>query len=148
MIETIRRALDAKGNLRVPARDLAPRADLYAAGLTPFAAIGLNDDNASVPAANVPATPATAGPHTLTLNASADCWFEITDADGNKVDSGMLHAGDSRSWHSAGVLHVTLGNAGGVSVTRDGQPFALDSVGHANVAHFDVFGSSGASEND
>jgi hypothetical protein len=39
MIETIRRALDAKGNLRVPARDLAPRADLYAAGLTPFAAI-------------------------------------------------------------------------------------------------------------
>ncbi len=27
MIETIRRALDAKGNLRVPARDLAPRAD-------------------------------------------------------------------------------------------------------------------------
>ena len=59
-----------------------------------------------------------------------------------------LHAGDRRSWHSAGVLHVTLGNTGGVSVTRDGQPFALDSVGHANVAHFDVFGSSGASEND
>ena len=39
MIETIRRALDTKGNLRVPARDLAPRADLYAAGLTPLAAI-------------------------------------------------------------------------------------------------------------
>ncbi|HEY8071936.1 MAG TPA: phosphopantetheine-binding protein [Methylocystis sp.] len=39
MIETIRRALDRKGNLRVPTRDLAPRADLYAAGLTPLAAI-------------------------------------------------------------------------------------------------------------
>ena len=39
MIETIRRTLDTKGNLRVPARDLAPRADLYAAGLTPLAAI-------------------------------------------------------------------------------------------------------------
>jgi cytoskeleton protein RodZ len=122
----------------------------FRASMTPFAAIGLNDDGAaSTATANaVPAVSAPAGQHTLTLNASADCWFEITDANGDKVDSGMLHAGDSRSWHSAGVLHVTLGNAGGVSVTRDGQPFALDSVGHANVAHFDVFGSSGASEND
>lgn len=125
----------------------------FRASMTPFSAIGLNDDGAAsapAPAANM--TPATtsapAGQHTLTLDASADCWFEITDADGNKVDSGMLHAGDSRSWHSMGALHVTLGNSGGVSVTRDGQPFPLDSVGHANVAHFDVFGSSGASEND
>jgi acyl carrier protein len=39
MIETIRRAIDTKGNLRVAARDLALRADLYAAGLTPLAAI-------------------------------------------------------------------------------------------------------------
>jgi acyl carrier protein len=39
MIETIRRAIDTKGNLRVPARDLAPGTDLYAAGLTPLAAI-------------------------------------------------------------------------------------------------------------
>jgi cytoskeleton protein RodZ len=120
----------------------------FRASMTPFAAIGLNDDGAATTAAAAPASSAPASQHTLTLNASADCWFEITDADGNKVDSGMLHAGDSRSWHAAGVLHVTLGNAGGVSVTRDGQPFALDSVGHANVAHFDVFGSAGASEND
>ena len=132
-----------------PAVDDTP----FRASMTPFSAIDLNDDSASAPAANTtpPATAAPAAPagqHTLTLNASGDCWFEITDADGNKVDSGMLHAGDSRSWHSAGVLHVTLGNAGGVSVTRDGQPFALDSSQHANVAHFDVFGSSGASENN
>lgn len=121
----------------------------FRASMTPFAAIGLNDEGASIPVAGkAPSVATPSGQHTLTLNASADCWFEITDADGNKIDSGMLHAGDSRSWHSTGVLHVTLGNAGGVSVTRDGQPFALDSVGHANVAHFDVFGSPGASEND
>lgn len=124
----------------------------FRASIAPFAAIDMNDDDnaASTPAADTTpaATSAPAGRHTLTLNASADCWFEITDADGNKVDSGMLHAGDSRSWNSAGVLHVTLGNASGVSVTRDGQPFALDSAGRANVAHFDVFGSPGASQND
>src|SRR5690348_9017480 len=121
----------------------------FRASMTPFAAIGMNDDSVPAPAPETaPAASAPTGQHTLTLNASADCWFEITDADGNKVDSGMLRAGDSRSWHSAGVLHVTLGNAGGVTVTRDGQPFALDAARHANVAHFDVFGSPGASENN
>jgi cytoskeleton protein RodZ len=130
-----------------PAVDDAP----FRASMTPFAAMGMNDDSVvSVPAtsATPPATSAPAGQHTLTLNASADCWFEITDAQGNKVDSGMLRAGDNRSWHSAGVLHVTLGNAGGVTVTRDGQPFPLDSSRRANVAHFDVFGSPGANENN
>lgn len=130
-----------------PTVDDAP----FRASMTPFAAMGMNDDAAtSVPATSAPppAASAPAGQHTLTLDASADCWFEITDAQGNKVDSGMLRAGDNRSWHSAGVLHVTLGNASGVTVMRDGQPFPLDSSRRANVAHFDVFGSPGASEND
>lgn len=130
----------------------SPDATPFRASMTPFSAIGLNDD--TQPAANAginPApTPATAAPgqHTLTLTASADCWFEITDANGNKVDSGMLHAGDARTWHWGGVLHVTLGNVGGVNVTQDGRPVALDAFQRANVAHFDVFGSSGASENN
>jgi acyl carrier protein len=38
-IETIRRALDAKGNLSVAAASLSAEADLYAAGLSPFCAI-------------------------------------------------------------------------------------------------------------
>ncbi|MBS0382651.1 MAG: DUF4115 domain-containing protein [Proteobacteria bacterium] len=122
----------------------------FRASMTPFAAIGLGDGSADrVPLAPVPVPVAISGQHTLTVSASGDCWFEITDADGNKVDSGMLHAGDSRSWHSAGTLHVTLGNAEGVSVTRDGQPLPLDAYRHANVARFDVFGAkSGSGEND
>ncbi|WP_051949322.1 phosphopantetheine-binding protein [Methylosinus sp. PW1] len=38
-IEIIRRAMDAKGSLRVAAASLAAEADLYAAGLSPFCAI-------------------------------------------------------------------------------------------------------------
>ncbi|WP_159732861.1 acyl carrier protein [Methylosinus sp. Ce-a6] len=38
-IETIRRAIDAKGNLPVAAATLSAEADLYAAGLSPFCAI-------------------------------------------------------------------------------------------------------------
>jgi hypothetical protein len=39
MIEIIRHAIDVKGNLPVAASLLAPWADLYKIGLTPFAAI-------------------------------------------------------------------------------------------------------------
>jgi acyl carrier protein len=39
MIEAIRRAIETKGNLRVSSRYLTDQTDLYAAGLTPLAAI-------------------------------------------------------------------------------------------------------------
>ncbi len=39
MIDTVRQAIETYGNLRVPALILTPDADLYAVGLTPFAAI-------------------------------------------------------------------------------------------------------------
>ncbi|TAN04885.1 MAG: helix-turn-helix domain-containing protein [Rhodanobacteraceae bacterium] len=133
----------------VPSPDATP----FKASMTPFSAIGLNDQSQPETATDaMPAAASTvaaaAGQHTLTLAASGDCWFEITDADGNKIDSGMLHAGDSRSWHSAGELHVTLGNTGAVSATQDGKPISLAAFQRANVAHFDVFGSSGVSENN
>jgi cytoskeleton protein RodZ len=122
------------------------------ASMTPFAAIGLGDDAA--PLGSAPITPAplpaeVTGGHTLMISANADCWFEITDADGSKVDSGMLHAGDTRTWRSAEALHVTLGNADGVSVTRDGQALPLGQYRHANVARFDVFSAQpGSGESD
>ncbi|HEX5952997.1 MAG TPA: RodZ domain-containing protein [Rhodanobacteraceae bacterium] len=134
--------------------EASPDATPFRASMTPFAAIGLNDNADADAVQPPPVTPApiplaAAGQHALTLSASADCWFEISDADGNKIDSGMLHAGDSRTWHADGPLHVTLGNASGVSVTRDGQPLALDAYRHANVARFDVFApSAGGGEND
>ena len=41
MIGTVHRLLDEHGQLQAPARKLKSDADLYAAGLTPFAAIRL-----------------------------------------------------------------------------------------------------------
>jgi cytoskeleton protein RodZ len=133
--------------------ETSPDATPFRASMTPFAAIGLSDNGGAAkqppPVTPAPMPLAAAGQHALTLSANADCWFEITDADGGKVDSGMLHAGDNRTWHAAGLLHVTLGNADGVSVTRDGQPLALDAYRHANVARFDVFAPpAGGGEND
>jgi acyl carrier protein len=39
MIDTVRQLIDTHRNLRVPTLVLTPDADLYAVGLTPFAAI-------------------------------------------------------------------------------------------------------------
>jgi acyl carrier protein len=39
MIDTVRKLIDTHGNLRAPTLILTPDADLYAIGLTPFAAI-------------------------------------------------------------------------------------------------------------
>lgn len=139
-----------KTSAAMAAQSATPDETPFRASMAPFAAIGLSDGAASrTPLAPVPVPAAVSGQHALTVSASGDCWFEITDAAGNKVDSGMLHAGDSRTWHSADTLHVTLGNVDGVSVTRDGQPLSLDQYRHANVARFDVFAAqSGSGEND
>ncbi|HET7562690.1 MAG TPA: RodZ domain-containing protein [Rhodanobacteraceae bacterium] len=129
----------------------SPDSAPFRASLTPFAAIGLRDIDAASTAAATAATtpPAISGQHTLTVTASDDCWFQITGADGQKVDSGMLRAGDVRTWHSAGVLHVTFGNADGVAVTEDGRPVDLAPFRHANVARLDPFGpATGDAEND
>lgn len=131
---------------------VTPDATPFRASMAPFGAIGLGDASEStatpVVATPAPVPAATTREHSLTLASSGDCWFEITGADGASVDSGLLHAGDTRTWQATAELHVTLGNADAVRVTRDGQPFALDAYKRANVARFDVFGPPAGGAND
>lgn len=129
----------------------SPDAAPLRASMTPFSAIGLGDAAApGTPALNTvaPLPRAIVGQHTLTVNASEPCWFEIIDAGGSRIDSGMLQAGDSRTWRADGELHVTLGNVGGVTVTSDGKPLSLTEYRRANVARFDVFSADPGGEND
>lgn len=132
-----------------------PDAAPFRASIAPFDAMGLGDSgvNTQAAAAASVATPAavavaSAGGHSLKLTATADCWYEITDATGANVGSGLLHAGDSRTVNAAGELHVTLGNADAVRVERDGAPFAIEGFKRANVARFDVFGRPAGGAND
>lgn len=125
-----------------------PDATPFLASMAPFVAVGFGAEQPAPADVVSPAAPEATGQHVLTLTASADCWYEITAADGTKLQSGMLHAGDTRTLHSDGALRVTLGNASAVTVTEDGQPFALDAIQHSNVAHFDAFGTASAAESD
>ncbi|MER3546758.1 MAG: DUF4115 domain-containing protein [Rhodanobacteraceae bacterium] len=112
------------------------------ASMTPFSAMQVEDAaSPSSPQAAAPAPAASSGGHVLALNVRADSWVEVTDASGKTLQSGILHAGDQRTYRSAQPLNVTLGNADGVDVQSDGKPLSLAPYRHANVARFKVFDS-------
>lgn len=57
----------------------------------------------------------------IVITATDDSWLEITDADGNRLMSRTLRIGDSyRVPNRDGLVFVT-GNAGGLSITVDGD---------------------------
>jgi cytoskeleton protein RodZ len=108
------------------------------ASMTPFSA-------QAPAAAPMPeqAAPAKTGAHTLTLKIKAASWVEIIDADGTKLEYGILPAGAERSYSSDGQLSVRLGNAEGAEVGVDGKPGDLAPCRRANVARLRVFGPEG-----
>lgn len=120
------------------------------ASMTPFQAMNLENNAPQATAAPQPshaAAPvsvpiASGSGHVLNLSAAADSWFEVIDAGGKTLDSGVLHAGDTRSYRSAAPLDITIGNADAVDVQSDGKPLSLAPYRHANVARFKVFASS------
>jgi hypothetical protein len=85
------------------------------------------------PAANGPAAmesapapaPSTAGV-TLVLEFDQDSWTEVT-ADGQRIFSGLIHAGTKRQFDAKEGFRLTFGNAGAVRVTLDGR--ALEPLG-------------------
>jgi len=76
------------------------------------------------------------GAHTLSLSLSAGSWVEVIDADGNRLEYGLLPAGSHKVYHSDQPLDVRIGNAAGAQISVDGKPVGLDDFRHANVARF------------
>jgi cytoskeleton protein RodZ len=119
------------------------------ASMTPFSAMQMDAENSNAPAAPAATQPplvsSGSGDHVLGLRIAADSWVEVDDANGKTLESGILRAGDQRSYRSATPLSITIGNADGVQVTRDGKPLSLAPYRRANVARFKVF--DGPSDN-
>ncbi|GJL84608.1 MAG: hypothetical protein DHS20C02_03830 [Micavibrio sp.] len=63
----------------------------------------------------------------IILNITANSWVEISDDTGKKIVSKVLKAGDQYFVPDSPNLKMSLGNAGGVAVTLDGEP--LPSLG-------------------
>lgn len=92
--------------------------------------------------------PAVTGSHVLVMRASADSWVEVAGVDGGEVESGILRAGESRTFHAAGQVKITLGNAQGVTVIADGKPVDVEQFRRGKVAHLVAFNAGVPAQDD
>jgi cytoskeleton protein RodZ len=118
---------EISGQPSPPAAEAEPPA-VTTSETTPPDLSGQADEGEQVP--HVPQVfGGTADPR-IVITATDDSWLEISDADGNRLMSRTLRAGDSyRVPNREGLVFVT-GNAGGLSIAVDGEAVpALGGIG-------------------
>lgn len=76
-------------------------------------------------AQNSQAAVAAPGEALLELHYTADCWTQVTDADGRVLLSVLAKAGTSRTVSGKAPLDLRLGYASGVQVTYNGEAVSL-----------------------
>jgi len=101
------------------------------ASMTPFPAASENKPT-------VVSAPTVTPANRLHLSLVQASWVEIVDADGRKLEYGLLPAGSERDYASNEALDIRIGNAEGAALTIDGKPQDLASFRHANVAHLKI----------
>ncbi|RRQ21088.1 helix-turn-helix domain-containing protein [Thiohalobacter thiocyanaticus] len=86
----------------------------------------------------VPPAPAEAGPQQLQLRLqlSQDSWISIRNAAGERLLVGLYQAGSEHRISGRPPLQVVLGNAAGVELTVDGEPYSLSGYDPGSVARF------------
>jgi hypothetical protein len=96
-------------------RDLLP-APVYARGGT------MNTSRSAAPASAAPAPVE----RVLRMRATDTTWVRVQPGGAQPTEE-TLPPGTAREWRSAGRLHITVGNAGGVELALDGR--ALPALG-------------------
>jgi cytoskeleton protein RodZ len=106
------------------------------ASMAPFQALAHKESEATQPP---PASVSGTGAHTLRLSLKEASWVEVTSANGEKLEYGLLPAGTIRTISSDTALDVRVGNSAGAEVELDGKAQDLTPYRHSNVAHFKAF---------
>ncbi len=95
--------------------------------LTPLAPPARPSPDVSVPEGQSPVVsipqpgqPSAAAPHVLRAQAKAQTWIRVT-IDGHPAKAVLLQPGQTAEWSAREGFTLTLGNAGGVELTLDGQ---------------------------
>ncbi|MGN8159198.1 helix-turn-helix domain-containing protein [Salinisphaera sp. RV14] len=87
-------------------------------------------------------------PNRLVLKFSKRSWVRVTDANGDRMASGIFQSGDTKEFNGTPPYKITLGYAPGVKVTIGGQP--VDVAGHTSgggIAHLTVNAASSGNGN-
>ena len=74
----------------------------------------------------------------IVIRTRAESWLEISGADGQSVEKGLVPAGTERRYGLAQVQRLTIGNASAVDVEYRGQTVDIRPFATANVARFAV----------
>jgi cytoskeleton protein RodZ len=69
-----------------------------------------------------------------------DCWLEAIDASGARLFYGLGQAGAVRRVTGEPPIDIFLGNANGVTLTVDGEPYAVPSRDRRGLARFVIDG--------
>jgi len=90
----------------------------------------------SVPSRSAAAVPAEAA--SLELSFQGESWMQVSDAQGQTVEQGLMRSGDTRSFKAGDAARIVLGNAAAVRVQQAGGIVDLTPYQRANVARFAV----------
>ncbi|MDA3920696.1 MAG: DUF4115 domain-containing protein [Salinisphaera sp.] len=77
-------------------------------------------------------------PNQLKLTFSKRSWVRVTDANGNRLASGIFEAGDTKAFDGKPPYNVTLGFAPGVAVSIGGKPVDVASQTNGSIAHLKI----------
>ena len=134
----------AAGSEESPAAESEPAADESGTDEADISSADAAAAEAPALATDAPvrAGAALTGP-TLTIEFAfiEDCWIEATDARGARLFYGTGRAGALRRVTGQPPIDVILGNADGVALTVDGEPYAVPSRSRqGNLARFAITG--------
>lgn len=76
--------------------------------------------SAQPPAAAQPQAPTAAGEGLISVKFTADCWVQVTDANGKVIASGLKRGGDSLDVRGQAPMELRLGFARGAQVSYNG----------------------------
>ena len=86
-----------------------------------------------------PTVTATDGQMRLDIQFVEDCWTEVIDGASNRLYVDMARAGSRRTLLGEAPLQVLLGNAGGVVLRVNGEPFSVPAANRrGNLASFAI----------
>ncbi|MCI1709764.1 MAG: helix-turn-helix domain-containing protein [Chiayiivirga sp.] len=121
------------------ADDVGPPAPLARAGDSPvMAGLGPFLPSQFQPQSATPPVAPIAAPSGLSLHLNGDSWVEVLDAEGRRIEHGILRAGETRDFAPGTAVRVSLGNAEAVEVRVNGSVTDIAAYRRANVARFTV----------
>ena len=85
-----------------------------------------------------PQPPTTPAKLIMVVEARQNCWLQI-QIDGQQHYTGIITAGDKKTFEAASTITIKAGNAGGIDLTINNQPLAsLGEVGQVVERQFDI----------